>query len=658
MSNPSTSAAKSGKTPLARRLALLVALGFSAGVLMAVAIWLFSLDFDLTSGLLGMLALFISLTLLLGTVRVYASVTLALAQNDQKHLQNALVQAKDMIDSSKQLRDEHVLLQSLQQNLPFPVWLKDRFGRYLVANDYLRQQWCDGQEPVGTTDDALLNAKLAEAFMAADQQAIETGQSNKLELRMDITGQRTRWYRIERHPLLGEGKQVVGVLGYALDISTYKDADAQIRVGQNTDPVTGFANQQGLRQHIHEHSQRVEGVWCLHVDIDHFKVLNDSMGSDAGDQLLQALAKRLSHFSLEGDFLSRVGADEFVLFWHELSGDDDDRPQRLEDLHTQLSQPFSLGDSSFSFTASIGCARSPQHGSSLGELHQHAGVALFNAKKHGRNQIHWYRSDYQDQAQRRLDKAQTLKRAISQQDLEIHIQPRIDSRSGQIEALECLVRLQSDSGDLIYPGHFMELAEHNGSVRELDRWVLEQSLLLISRQLNEGAHPIPLGVNLSVLSINDDTLRYLQAWYKRKPDVLHYLELEMTEHHLPEQNQDFRALLESISDLGVTLALDDFGSGYANLSRLPDLPFKVIKLDHTFIKELHLAEKQQAVVRAVVDLCQSLNISVVAEGVETEEELNAVIALGCNSIQGYVYARPRPLSEAIEWFEQRQMRLQ
>lgn len=659
MSNPTVTTARPGKTPLAKRLGLLVALGFCSGLLMAVAIWLFTLNVDLISGLMGMLALFISLTLLLGTVRVYASVTLALAQNDQKHLQNALIQAKDMIDSSKQLRDEHVLLQSLVHNLPFPLWLKDRFGRYLVANDYLRQQWCDGNEPVGTTDDALLNAKLAEAFVAADQQALETGQANRLELKMDVTGKRTRWYRIERHPLLGEGKQVVGVLGYALDISQYKEADAQIRADQNIDPVTGFANQQGLRQRINDDQASVDDVWCLHVDIDHFKVLNDSMGSDAGDQLLQALAKRLKHFSLDDDFLSRVGADEFVLFWHYLDGDtEDDRPQRLEDLHTQLSQPFSLGDSSYSFTASIGCARAPQHGHNLRELQQHAGVALFNAKKHGRNQIHWYRSDYQDQAQRRLDKAQTLKRAINQQDLEIHIQPRIDSRSGQIEALECLVRLQSDAGDLIYPSHFMELAEHNGSVRELDRWVLEQSLLLISRQLNEGAHPILLGVNLSVQSINDDTLRYLEAWYKRKPDVLHYLELEMTEHHLPEQNLEFRTLLESISNLGVTLALDDFGSGYANLSRLPDLPFKIIKLDRTFIKDLHKAKKQQAVVKAVIELCQSLNIQVVAEGVETEEELNAVIALGCHSIQGFVYARPRPLSEAIEWFEQRQMSLQ
>lgn len=644
------------KTPLAKKLGLMVGLGFCSGVLLAIAVWVLSLNMPMISAMMGLLSTIGSLALLVATFRVYAAITLALAQNDQKHLQNALTQAKDMIDTSKQLRDDHVLLQSVYNNLPFPVWLKDRFGRYLVVNDTLTNQWCDGADARGKTDADVLNARLAGAFMASDEQALNTGRRQILELKMDLTGQSSRWYRIERHPLVGENEAVVGILGFAIDITAYKAADERLRADQLIDPVTGFANQQGLRHFIDEHDEEIDDLWCLHVDIDHFKVLNDSMGNAAGDQLLTQLSQRLTHHSEGDDFLARVGADEFVLFWYGSDvPSDDDRDERLSDMHRQLNQPFSIGDSSYSFTVSIGAARAPGHGVTTNELHQNAGIALFNAKKKGRNQVHWYHSDYEDQAQRRLHKAQMLKNALKQQDLEVHLQPRIDSRTGEILAMECLARLQGETGDLIYPGHFIELAEHNGSIRELDRWMLEQALLLISRQLNEGAQPVVLGVNLSVQSINDDTLRYLTAWHGRRPDAMRYLEIEITEHHLPDQNEHFRQRLEALDALGIMLALDDFGSGYANLSKLPDLPFRIIKLDQSFIRDLPNSEKQMAVVKAIIDLCHSLSITVVAEGVETEAELNAVSKLGCHCIQGFVYSRPRPLGEAIEWFEQRRM---
>lgn len=644
------------KTPLAKKLGLLVGLGFCSGVLLAIAIWLLSLNIPMISGMMGLLCTIGSLALLVATFRVYAAITLSLAQNDQKHLQNALIQAKDMLDTSKQLRDDHVLLQSVYNNLTFPVWLKDRFGRYLVANQTLINQWCDGLETKGKTDADVLNPQLAEVFMAADEQALSTGRQQVLELKMDLTGQPSRWYRIERHPLVGENNAVVGVLGFAIDITGYKVSDERLRADQLIDPVTEFANQQGLRGFIDKHDDEIDDLWCLHVDVDHFKVLNDSMGNAAGDQLLTQLSQRIKYHSDEDDFLARVGADEFVLFWYGTEvPSDDDRDERLKDLHLQLNQPFSIGESSYSFTVSIGAARAPGHGLSANELHQNAGIALFNAKKKGRNQVHWYRRDYEDQAQRRLHKAQMLKNALKQHDLEVHLQPRIDCRTGEILAMECLARLQGEAGDLIYPGNFIELAEHNGSVRELDRWMLEQALLLIARQLSEGAHPVVLGVNLSVQSINEDTLRYLTAWHARTPDALRYLEIEITEHQLPSASSDFRHRLESLDALGIVLALDDFGSGYANLSKLPDLPFQIIKLDQSFIRDLHSSEKQIAVVKAIVDLCHSLSITVVAEGVETEEELNAVAKLGCHCIQGFVYSKPRPLSEAIEWFEQRRM---
>lgn len=611
-------------------------LAFIAGLTVALGLWVFTLQQVAVAMVAGVLVLLLAIVAGMQAWSLMRAPVTAVATNPPASLS----------------------LQSFER-LPYPAWLKDRSGQYLAANAAFRTQWSHGADPTGRSDAEVLHSDLVEVFEDSDAAVWANRQVQLNELKLEAPNQGVHWFRLEWHPWLDAKGETVAVFGVAFDITPYKMADAQLRADQWLDPLTGFANQPGLRSFMERlDDDEATNLWCLHIDIDHFKVLNDSMGGDAGDQLLRQLGARLSEQSDQGDFLARVAADEFVVFWQGPQEDDqgeDNREQRLNDLHVQLTQPFNLGGASYSFTVSIGAARSPRHGDSAGELHRNAGVALFNAKKLGRNQVHWYHSGYEDQAQRRLNKAQTLTRALQQHDMEIHLQPRIDCRTGEIQALESLVRLQNEGGDLIYPGHFIDLAEHNGSIRELDRWVLEQTLMLIARQLGEGAQPLTLGVNFSVQSVNRDTLHYLRAWHERHPEVLRYLEVEVTEHQLPDQNADFRELLEAFCELGITLALDDFGTGYANLSRLPDLPFQVVKLDRTFIHDLPESEKQMAVVRAVVDLCQSLSIQVVAEGVETEAELNAVAGLGCHLIQGFVYARPRPLSEAIEWFEQRRL---
>ncbi|PTY37911.1 hypothetical protein BGP77_15720 [Saccharospirillum sp. MSK14-1] len=623
---------------LVQRMRKLSLLAFAAGLAVALGLCFFTLRQDLIATAAGVVVLLLAI----------AAVSQVRTLLDSSRLDN--VAATNPAAS--------LSLQTFEW-LPYPAWLKDRAGRYLAANAAFRTNWCNGADPSGRSDADVLHSALVEVFEDSDAAVWANRQVQLNELKMEAPNQGVHWFRLEWHPWLDAEGETVAVLGVAFDITPYKMADAQLRADQWLDPLTGFANQPGLRSFMEQlDDEEATNLWCLHIDIDHFKVLNDSMGGEAGDQLLRQLGARLSEQSDQGDFLARVAADEFVVFWqgpHQDDQGEDNREQRLSDLHVQLTQPFNLGGASYSFTVSIGVARSPRHGDSAGELHRNAGVALFNAKKLGRNQVHWYHAGYEDQAQRRLNKAQTLTRALQQHDMEIHLQPRIDCRTGEIQALESLVRLQNEGGDLIYPGHFIDLAEHNGSIRELDRWVLEQTLMLIARQLGEGAQPVTLGVNFSVQSVNRDTLHYLRAWHERHPEVLRYLEVEVTEHQLPDQNADFRELLEAFCELGITLALDDFGTGYANLSRLPDLPFQVVKLDRTFIHDLPQSDKQMAVVRAVVDLCQSLSIQVVAEGVETEAELNAVTGLGCNLIQGFVYARPRPLGEAIEWFEQRRL---
>ncbi|MEJ2044823.1 MAG: EAL domain-containing protein [Reinekea sp.] len=641
--------------PFSNALIGLIGIGFCSGLLLSLGIWLFAADLGMPGTMFGVILVFLSLTAALIGVRLYAHISLGLAQNDQKHLQNALCQAKDMIDTNKQLREDHILLQSVFQNLPFPVWMKDRFGRYLVTNQVFVKQWCNGHDPIGKTDSDMLNPKLVEIFTEADQTAMDAQKTQRLELRLDLTGQAAKWVRIERYPLIGDQDQTLGVLGFAMDISAYKKNSAETDLGMR-DPVTGLMSQAGLTTFIETNASPDTLSYCACVDIDHFKVLNDSLGQSAGDQLLNIIAERLMKASETSEVIARISADEFILFWQgENRAIFNDRLARLHDL---LNQPFTLGESQYSFTTSIGAACSPHHGETLQQLKQNAGIALFNAKKHGRNQIHWFQETYQDQALRRLNKEQLLRQSILEGDLDIHAQPRVNCRNGEIDALECLIRIQTPDKVLTYPSSFIELAEQNGLISELDRYVLDSALSQIHDWLQSDVQPLALAVNLSLQSINCILLDHINHWQQINPDVFQYLEIELTEHHLPEQSDSLITHLEELREFGIRLALDDFGTGYANLSRLPDWPFQILKLDRSFIVDLPTSPKQQAVVKSIIDLCLTLGIEVVAEGVETEQELTLVDQLGCHRIQGFVYARPKPMADIDNWLNERKITAQ
>ena len=652
MLKPRSNSIPKPKQPLKGAIMSLVGVGFLSGFLMLGGFWILNVELGMASALFAIILIFLSATCLLIGIRIYAHISLNLAQNDQKHLQNALIQAKDMLDTSKQLRDDHVLLQSLMQNLPFPVWLKDRFGRYLVTNQAFVQQWCNGVDPKGKTDAELLTTKLVDAFALEDQKALTTATPQILEIRFDFAEKPAQWMRIERYALRGEDGNAVGVLGFAFDISSYKlDVVAESELLK--DPVTQLLNLAGLTRYIQQHEVATANLHCIHIDIDHFKVLNDSLGNDSGDELLKLVSERILLSSEKGEVLSRISADEFVLFLN--NEENDTLAGRLETLHDTLNQPVIINGLQYSFTTSFGVAKAPDHGDTLNTLKQNASIALFNAKKLGRNQVHWYHSTYQDQAIRRLNKEQLLRQSITEQQLCVHVQPRIDCRSGAIEALECLVRIQLDNGDLMHPETFIGLAEQNGLIREIDTYMLENALSQLHDWLQTGIRPLTLSVNLSLQSINGHLLDHLSQWQVRDPRVFEYLELELTEHRLPEKDEDFLKNLHAIRDYGIRLALDDFGTGYANLSRLPEWPFQVLKLDSSFIIDLPNSPKQQAVVKSIIDLCHTLDIQIVAEGVESEQVLTLIDQLGCHYIQGFVYAKPKPIDDADNWINQRKL---
>lgn len=638
--------------PYQKTLFALIGVGFSSGFLLLGGFWFFNTNLGIASSMFAAIMLFLSVALFAVAFRLFASLSLRLAQNDQKHIQNAIIQAKDMLDSSKQLREDHILLQSLSQNLPYPIWLKDRFGRYLVTNKAFVSQWCNNVDPIGKTDEDLLNMSLATAFQAADQQVLSDHKAHILELKLEITGQPPRWVKIERYALLGEDGNVVGVLGLAVDISVYKlDSKAH---SEGIDALTGFANQQALKNQFKLASWAESNPLCLHIDLDHFKVINDSLGKDTGDVLLKTVAERIRESSPKGAFLVRLGADEFVAVWP----DHEDQSEMLDRLFELLKQPISLKDGQYSFTTSIGAAKLPNHGSTLEEIEQNASIALFNAKKLGRNQIHWYRDSYHGQAERRLNKEQMLRQAIADEAFVVHVQPRIDCQTNTIEALECLARIQTENGEIHHPGTFISLAESNGLIRHVDLYILEYALSLLQQWITEGNQPMKLAVNLSLQTVNATLLDHLYQWQAREPRVFEFIELELTEHRLPENNSEFLKLLHEIRELGITLVLDDFGTGYANLSRLPQWPFQVLKLDRSFIANIKESEKQQTVVRSIVEMCRNLDISVVAEGIETEEELTLIDKLGCHSIQGFVYAKPKPIEEAEDWLKHKKITIQ
>ena len=415
------------------------------------------------------------------------------------------------------------------------------------------------------------------------------------------------------------------------------------------DPLTGLPNRLLFRDRLqHAVARATRGgssVAVMFLDVDNFKVINDSLGHEAGDEVLTELAPRLTQALRSGDTVARFGGDEFVLVCEELA-DQTEALRIAERVQDCFASPFVLGGTEHFISASIGVAVRTTGEDGPEELIRDADAAMYHAKQRGRARYEVFDATMRSSALDRLRIEGELRQALDRDELRLHYQPVISLRTGEIVAVEALVRWQHPERGLLGPGEFVPVAEESGLIVPLGKWVLREAVRMAAhwRALRpEPAVPLVVSVNLSARQMGEPDLVATVAETLRECEVdPRQLALEITESLLVEDPLASAETLGALQELGVKLVLDDFGTGYSSLGYVKHFPLDFLKLDRSFVAELGEGERDAAIVGAVVEMSRALEARVVAEGIETEGQLERIIALGCDLGQGFYFARPLP----------------
>jgi len=381
-------------------------------------------------------------------------------------------------------------------------------------------------------------------------------------------------------------------------------------------------------------------VGLLFLDLDHFKHINDSLGHAVGDQLLQSIANRLVECVRATDTVCRQGGDEFVILLAEI-GQPQDAAHVAETLRTALSTPHMIGGHELHISLSIGISVFPDDGADVATLMQNADTAMYHAKASGRNTYQFFRADMNTRAVRRLFVENSLRRALKQGEFLLHYQPKIDLASGGITGAEALIRWQDPDLGLIHPAQFVPIAEDNGLIVPLGRWVLREACRQVQAWLDAGLPAVPVSVNISAMEFRHEGFVEGVALILKETGLApHYLELELTESILMHDAESSASVLGALKAMGVQLAIDDFGTGYSSLSYLKRFPIDTLKIDQSFVRDIVTDADDATIVGAVIGMGRNLHQRVIAEGVETHEQLVFLQDRQCDEGQGFHFSRP------------------
>ncbi len=454
---------------------------------------------------------------------------------------------------------------------------------------------------------------------------------------------------VARWTALGGNDCVTGWVGTLEDISAHRALEARLSHQARHDPLTGLPNRIVINDHLSTAIGRCErsgaSIAVLFIDLDQFKFLNDSIGHEAGDRLLIAVADRLRSALRPGDVVGRFGGDEFVAVLADVSTDAECAAFAERIAHT-LTEPFEIGTAqTYTCTASIGIAQYAP-GATAESLLRHADAAMYRAKANGRDRIAHYIPEMQRSANERLSLEMDLRNAIARDELTLVYQPIVSTATGRTHAVEALVRWDHPDRGRLLPDLFIPIAEQSGLISQLGDWVLRRAC----RDLRHDE--VAVNVNLSGRQIQDPDLAHrIAAILADEAFPPNRLMLEITESVLMHDADATVVTLTRLKALGVSLAVDDFGTGYASLNYLSRFPVDCLKVDRSFVSALTGGASSGGgpeIVRAVVNLAHSLGMAATAEGVERQDQFAALLDLGCELVQGYLFARPLPLAELRE----------
>ncbi|MEA5671405.1 EAL domain-containing protein [Pseudomonas sp. MH2] len=453
--------------------------------------------------------------------------------------------------------------------------------------------------------------------------------------------------------VLDDERDLASYVCFFTDISERKASEQRIHRLAYYDALTHLPNRTLFQDRLHTALQQAERhkswVVLMFLDLDRFKPINDSLGHAAGDRMLKDMAERLLACVDEDDTVARMGGDEFTLLLQSRTSREMALNRAIhvaENILASLVRPFVLESREFFVTASIGIALSPQDGNELSQLMKNADTAMYHAKERGKNNFQFYQADMNASALERLELESDLRHALEQNEFILYYQPQFSGDGKRLTGAEALLRWRHPRRGLVPPGDFIPVIEELGLVVDVGDWVLREA----SRQLkawHKAKVRVPkVSVNISARQFSDGQLG------KRIANILEEtglppacLELELTESILMREVNEAMQILDSLKNLGLSIAVDDFGTGYSSLNYLKQFPIDVLKIDRTFVDGLPEGEQDAQIARAIIAMAHSLNLAVIAEGVETHEQLEFLREHGCDEVQGYLFGRPMPANQ-------------
>ena len=456
----------------------------------------------------------------------------------------------------------------------------------------------------------------------------------------DADGRQTHWVAVER------------------EIDERKRSEADIHRLAFYDVLTGLPNRRLLMDriaHLLAAAPRDHKISALmFIDLDHFKHINDARGHATGDALLRLAGERLAQLMRKADTVARIGGDEFVVLLAHLADDlhgaAHAAAQVAEKIRTAIARDFEIGGQSYHCSASIGVTLLPKAQQEAHDLLREADIAMYRAKAEGRNGIAFFEAAMQADVERRLTLERALARALDMGQLCMHVQPQVD-RHGRVTGAEMLMRWPQPDGSFIAPGIFIPIAEESGLIVKLGHWALREACRAASL-LAQAGRPVPLSVNVSPAQFRQpDFASRVQAALAEHGTPAGALILELTEGLLIDQRDASLARMRELAALGIRFSIDDFGTGYSSLAYLTSMPLYELKIDKRFIDD---TPRDTAIVQAILAMARHLGLRVVAEGVETQEQADFLVAHDCDGLQGYLYARPMPLADFLAWLARQQ----
>ncbi len=561
----------------------------------------------------------------------------------------------------KQLAESERLHRYIVNTSPDIIYILDQDGHFTFINERIESLLGFSKEEIVGKHYSFLvhHDDMEQAKYVFNERRIGTRAAKNIELRLKCKDDgKSRHFNNRTLPIelsaMGmytaednPKNSYTGTYGVARDVTERKIAEDTINFQAYHDLLTKLPNRALLNDRlslaINQAKRENEMLAVMFLDLDRFKNINDSLGHMIGDELLQQVSVRLKECIRAADTLARFGGDEFTLMLPKLHNGQEDASKLAEKITKTLKQPFNVDGHELYVSASIGIAMYPQDGTSIDSLIKHADVAMYHVKGQGKNGYQFYSNEMNVPYIERLSMDTGIHKALDNNEFNLVYQPQVNLRTGEIVGVETLLRWEHPEHGPISPSEFIPFAEESGLIIDIGNWVLKTSCAELSKWRAAGLPEIRMSVNISARQLmEDDIVQNIINILKDYNLPGHCLELEITEHAIMNDMDSMIRKLKELSSHDITIAIDDFGTGYSSLSYLHKLPIQTLKIDRTFLKESRINKGDNTIINTIVAMAKGLNLNVIAEGVESQAQLEYLREIDCCEAQGFLFGKPLP----------------